>query len=95
MTEGTEDGRRRQIDELRADDRRRRLPDREAAQRARRARARDPRAQAQRATGGSTTRKREEQIFENLGTCNEGPLFDDNLREIYETILHVMKELRS
>lgn len=38
--------------------------------------------------------KREEEIFTNLARCNEGPLFDDNLREIYEAILHVMKELR-
>jgi len=37
--------------------------------------------------------KREEQIFANLGACNEGPLFGDNLREIYAAILHVMKEL--
>lgn len=38
--------------------------------------------------------KREEQIFENLAKCNKGPLYSDNLREIYEAILHVMKELR-
>ena len=37
--------------------------------------------------------KREERIFENLAACNEGPLYGDNLRDIYETILHVMKEL--
>jgi chorismate mutase len=37
--------------------------------------------------------KREEQIFGNLARCNEGPLYADNLREIYEAILHVMKEL--
>ena len=37
--------------------------------------------------------KREEEIFENLASCNDGPLYDDNLREIYEAILHVMKEL--
>lgn len=37
--------------------------------------------------------KREEEIFSHLASCNEGPLFGDNLREIYETILHVMKEL--
>ena len=37
--------------------------------------------------------RREEQIFTNLAQCNEGPLYADNLREIYETILHVMKEL--
>jgi chorismate mutase len=38
--------------------------------------------------------RREEEIFANLTTCNEGPLYADNLREIYEAILHVMKELR-
>jgi chorismate mutase len=37
--------------------------------------------------------KREEEIFSNLARCNEGPLFDDNLREVYEAVLHVMKEL--
>jgi chorismate mutase len=37
--------------------------------------------------------KREEEIFGNLARCNDGPLFDDNLREVYEAILHVMKEL--
>lgn len=37
--------------------------------------------------------KREEEIFEKLAGCNGGPLYDDNLRDIYETILHVMKEL--
>ena len=39
--------------------------------------------------------KREEEIFTHLASCNEGPLYAENLREIYETILHVMKELRS
>ena len=38
--------------------------------------------------------KREEEIFANLAQCNEGPLYGENLREIYEAILHVMKELR-
>ena len=37
--------------------------------------------------------KREEEIFSNLAKCNDGPLYDDNLREVYEAILHVMKEL--
>lgn len=37
--------------------------------------------------------KREEEIFANVARCNQGPLFDDNLREIYEAILHVAKEL--
>ncbi|MBA4370871.1 MAG: chorismate mutase [Coriobacteriaceae bacterium] len=38
--------------------------------------------------------KREEEIFAHLASCNEGPLYGENLREIYEAILHVMKELR-
>ncbi len=38
--------------------------------------------------------KREEEIFINLSKCNTGPLYAENLREIYEAILHVMKELR-
>jgi len=37
--------------------------------------------------------RREEEIFASLAACNEGPLYGDNLREIYEAILHVMKEL--
>jgi chorismate mutase len=37
--------------------------------------------------------KREEEIFAGLASCNEGPLYADNLREIYEAVLHVMKEL--
>lgn len=38
--------------------------------------------------------KREEEIFANLAACNKGPLYTENLREIYEAILHVMKEMR-
>ena len=38
--------------------------------------------------------KREEEIFANVARCNEGPLYADNLREIYEAILHVAKEMR-
>ena len=38
--------------------------------------------------------KREEEIFTNVATCNEGPLYADDLREIYEAILHVAKEMR-
>lgn len=37
--------------------------------------------------------KREEEIFAHLAACNDGPLYGDNLREIYDTVLHVMKEL--
>ena len=39
--------------------------------------------------------KREEEIFANLAKCNDGPLYADELREIYEAILHVSKEMRS
>jgi chorismate mutase len=38
--------------------------------------------------------KREEEIFGNIAKCNEGPLYGDDLREIYEAILHVAKEMR-
>lgn len=38
--------------------------------------------------------KREEEIFEAVAKCNDGPLFGDDLREIYEAILHVAKEMR-
>jgi chorismate mutase len=38
--------------------------------------------------------KREEEIFSNVATCNEGPMYSDDLREIYEAILHVAKEMR-
>lgn len=38
--------------------------------------------------------KREEEIFTHLASCNKGPLYGENLREIYEAILHVMKEMR-
>ncbi len=39
--------------------------------------------------------KREEEIFERITDYNEGPLYNENLREIYETILKVMKETPS
>jgi chorismate mutase len=38
--------------------------------------------------------RREEEIFTNVAKCNEGPLYGDDLREIYEAILHVAKEMR-
>ena len=37
--------------------------------------------------------KREEEIFTNVAKCNRGPLYGEDLREIYEAILHVMKEI--
>lgn len=37
--------------------------------------------------------RREEEIFENLRRANDGPLFDEAVREIYETILQWMKSL--
>lgn len=39
--------------------------------------------------------KREEEIFEKVDSYNDGPLYNDNLREIYGTILKVMKETPS
>ena len=39
--------------------------------------------------------KREEEIFARVNSYNEGPLYNDNLREIYATILNVMKETPS
>ena len=36
--------------------------------------------------------KREEEIFKKVEGFNEGPLYNDYLREIYSTILKVMKE---
>jgi len=37
--------------------------------------------------------KREEEIIAKLNEYNEGPLYADNLREIYTSILKVMKEV--
>lgn len=39
--------------------------------------------------------KREEEIFDKVYGFNEGPLYNDNLREIYQGILKVMKETPS
>ena len=39
--------------------------------------------------------KREEEIFAKIEGYNDGPLYNANLREIYETILKVMKEIPS
>ncbi len=36
--------------------------------------------------------KREEEIFAKVDSYNEGPLYNENLREIYATILKIMKE---
>jgi chorismate mutase len=37
--------------------------------------------------------QREEEIFEHLFRVNKGPLFDDDIKRIYEEILEVMKSL--
>lgn len=37
--------------------------------------------------------KREEEIFTKVCSYNEGPLYNENLREIYTAILKVMKEV--
>lgn len=39
--------------------------------------------------------RREEEIFDKVTALNEGPLFNDYLREIYATILKVSKETPS
>jgi chorismate mutase len=39
--------------------------------------------------------RREEEILEKVSAYNKGPLFNDNLRDIYTTILKVMKEAPS
>ncbi len=39
--------------------------------------------------------KREEEIFAKVNSYNEGPLYNENLREIYSAILKVMKETPS
>ena len=39
--------------------------------------------------------KREEEIFERIDSYNEGPLYNENLREIYASILKIMKETPS
>ncbi|MBE0448204.1 MAG: chorismate mutase [Actinobacteria bacterium] len=36
---------------------------------------------------------REEEIFQKITSVNNGPLYDDDLRGIYEIILHAMKSL--
>jgi chorismate mutase len=39
--------------------------------------------------------KREEEIFGNVAKCNTaGPLYSDDLREIFEAIVHVSKEMK-
>ncbi len=39
--------------------------------------------------------KREEEIFAKVSSYNEGPLYNENLCEIYTTILKIMKETPS
>ncbi len=39
--------------------------------------------------------RREEEIIQKVGKLNEGPLYSEHLREIYTTILKVMKEAPS
>lgn len=38
--------------------------------------------------------KREEEIFTHIARINQGPLYAENLREIYGAILREMKEMR-
>ncbi len=37
--------------------------------------------------------RREEEIFDKISELNEGPLYSDDLRAIYATILKVSKEM--
>ncbi len=37
--------------------------------------------------------RREKEIFKKLVSCNQGPLYDNDVKEIYEKILHCMKSL--
>ena len=39
--------------------------------------------------------RREEEILQKIGRFNSGPLYSEHLREIYTTILKVMKEAPS
>ena len=39
--------------------------------------------------------KREEEILQKIGSYNEGPLYNEHLREIYTALLKVMKEAPS
>lgn len=39
--------------------------------------------------------KREEEILQRICSYNNGPLYNENLREIYATLLKVMKETPS
>lgn len=39
--------------------------------------------------------RREEEILQKIGEGNNGPLYSEHLREIYTTILKVMKEAPS
>ena len=39
--------------------------------------------------------RREEEILQSLSTYNSGPLYNEHVREIYTTILKVMKEAPS
>jgi len=38
--------------------------------------------------------KREEEIFERVAELNQGPLYSDDVKTIYATILRVSKEMR-
>lgn len=38
--------------------------------------------------------RREEEIFERVSQLNQGPLYGDDIRAIYATILKVSKEMR-
>ena len=37
--------------------------------------------------------KREEEIFKKITSYNQGPLYDDDIKEIYDKILNMMKSI--
>ena len=39
--------------------------------------------------------RREEDILQHVERCNDGPLYNDHLRELYASLLKVMKEVPS
>ena len=92
MSDETTDAQARIGEDTRAH-RRNRLPVGRAAQRACTVLARDPRAQALGALGALRPQARGGDLHERR-CLQQGPLYGDDLREIYEAILHVAKEMR-
>ena len=47
------------------------------------------------AGSGSYDARREAEIFTQVRAANEGPLYDDQVQELFAAVLKVMKELRA